>query len=102
MILLAGGGSQFEVGFSIPASTVVPLGGVGLSLGLGIIAAGFLLHEVEAYRRSAGMAIVILAALSTLSGGGFIVGLALAVLGGCLAMFLQPIPLYRPSTSWHG
>ncbi|HYA10970.1 MAG TPA: hypothetical protein VEH10_04810 [Thermoplasmata archaeon] len=96
MLLLGGGGAVFQVGFAVPPSDAVELGGIGATLGLGIVGVGFFLHETEGHRKGGGVATVVLGALSIVSGGGFLIGLGLTVAGGLIAAFSKPTPLYHP------
>ena len=95
MILLGGGGSAFSVGFPLPAAEAVQLGGIGVTVGLVIVAVGFFVHETEGHRTSAGVTTVVLGVVSLASGGGFLMGSALSVAGGLISIVSKPTPLYH-------
>jgi len=110
LALLAGGTEPISVLPPVSSSVLPPLGGVGVSAGIGLIAAGFLMQENLGQRVAGGVALVALGVVSLLSGGGFLIGAALAIGGGLLAILREPLPLYavpvsatdRPRDGPHG
>lgn len=92
-MLLAGGGTAFEVGYPLPPPDLAALGGVGLAAGLGVVAVGFALHEAPEPRTAAGSVLVGLAVVGLAGGGGFLLGSALAIVGGLLAIFGRSPPI---------
>lgn len=100
-MLLLGGGSTFQFGIPVLSGEAAQLGPLGVALGLGIVAVGFFLHESDARRRGPGFVVVVLACLSALAGGGFTIGLVLAVSGGLIAILAEPTPLYHPGRQGH-
>lgn len=64
-----------------------PLGGLGITLGLILLGLGLVLRFGWDHRRTeTGILVLILAAASLASGGGFLVGMALCLTGGLLAV----------------
>lgn len=100
LALLAGGTEPVAV-FAPPVSSELPsLGGVGVAVGIGVVALGFFLQENVDGRLGAGTVLVVLGAISLVSGGGFVVGFVLAVAGGLLAAARRPTPLYHHPGEW--
>ena len=95
LIFVAGGANTFRFAITPASSAAVQLGGIGVALGIGILATGFVLHENLAQRRSAGALLLVLGTLSLLSGGGFLVGLGATVVGGLIAVLRRPPPFHR-------
>lgn len=103
MVLLAGGGTAFEFGPSLPAADLSQLGAYEVTVGLVVIGIGFLLHEVGTHRRALGAVLIGLGVISAAGGGGFLLGLALSISGGGIAMLGRPVPLFRaPHGTGHG
>jgi len=96
MLLLGGGGTAFQVGLVLPPSETVQLGGVGVTVGLGIVAVGFFLHETQGARKGIGVVTLALGAVSLVSGGGFLIGTVLTVAGGLIVILGKPTPLFHP------
>jgi len=92
LVILAGGSGVLPAGWT-PGAASTQLGGLGVTLGCALLAAGFLLHENRSYHRGIGLAIVVLSVASVLGGAGFWGGLALGVVGGLVAMLRPPVPL---------
>lgn len=90
LLILGAGPTAFTVGYAIPPAFADELGGVGVALGVAILAVGFLLHENLDQRRSASMILLVLAVASLLSGGGFLVGFALSTTGALVALLHRP------------
>jgi hypothetical protein len=93
LVLLAGGGTAFEVGYPLPPPDLVALGGVGLAAGLAVVAVGFALHEAPEPRRGAGSVLVGLAVVGLAGGGGFLLGSGLVIAGGLLVIFGRTPPI---------
>lgn len=102
LVLLTGAGSAFSVGVALAPSLATQFGGVGVTLGIGIVAAGFALHENPGSRRQVGVVTVVLGLLSLVAGGGFLLGLGLSVAGGLMAAFRRPFSLYQTGASTTG
>ena len=96
MLLVGSAGTTFDFGLPIPADAAAQLGGVGVALGLGIVGVGFVLHETQGSRRGVGLVIVVLGAGALAAGGGFLLGSVLTVVGGLIALFARPTPLFHP------
>jgi hypothetical protein len=94
LALLAGGTEPFTVGVAAGPSQTAEFGGVGVAVGIGIVAAGFAVQENVRHRVGVGIALLTLAGISTLSGGGFALGLALSLAGGLVALVVVPTTLY--------
>ena len=94
LALLAGGTEPVSVLPSVSSAALPPLGGIGVAAGIGLVAAGFSLQENPGQRRAVGVALVVLGGISIASGGGFLVGSALAIAGGLVAYLREPMPLY--------
>lgn len=92
LVILAGGSGAIPASWT-PGADATQLGGLGVTLGSALLAAGFLLHENRSYRREIGATIVVLSGASVLGGAGFWAGLVLGVAGGLLAMLRPPLPL---------
>lgn len=95
LALLAGGTAPYSVGISTTVSESAGLGGLGVAVGIGIVAAGFAVQENVAHRIGVGVVLLVLGSLSVLSGGGFGFGLGLAVAGGLISILLRPTNLYE-------
>lgn len=95
LVLIGAGSGAFGVGYLLPASDAPQLGGLGLALGVGIVATAFLFHENVGQRRRAGVVLLGLSAASLACGGGFLVGFALTF-GGALLGLLRSPPLLYP------
>lgn len=101
MLLLGGGAAAFEFVVPLPPGDSAQLGSLGVTLGLVIVGVGFFLHETVGHRKSAGLVTLVLGALSVVSGGGFLIGLGLTVVGGLIAALGRPTPLYHPGHYAH-
>jgi hypothetical protein len=97
LVILAGGNGAVPASWALGA-TATQLGGVGMTAGIGVLAAGFLLHENRSFRREIGGAIIVLSAGSVFGGAGFWIGMALGVVGGVLAIVRPTRPLMAGPT----
>jgi len=94
LALLAGGSEPLSILPAVSSSALPPLGGIGVAAGIGVVAVGFSLQENLRHRVGVGIAAIALGALALASGGGFVVGSVLAIAGGLVAIFREPVPLY--------
>ncbi len=92
--LLAGGSEPFGVGIPTTSASAGEFGGLGLATGVAIVAVLFALHENPGQRLAVGLLLIVLGALSAVSGGGFVAGLALTVVAGLEAVLHGPSSLY--------
>jgi Family of unknown function (DUF6114)/zinc-ribbon domain len=76
----------------VPGATalVISLGALAVVFGLGIILLGFRLKSRPASARTSGVIILVLSLVSIIGGGGFFIGLILALIGGILAITWRP------------
>jgi hypothetical protein len=91
-----------------PSVGVWPLvaGVVGLGLGVGIVWVGFRLLRSPPFlgetERARGVAVLVLGIASVISGGGFVLGLALCVWGGIRAIAWSPRPPFSVIAQGYG
>lgn len=99
LALLAGGTEPWGV-LPVGGSAALPsLGGIGVAAGIGVVAAGFAMQENVEHRVGVGGALVVLGAIALVGGGGFLIGSALSIAGGLIAVFRKPLPLYALPTT---
>lgn len=93
-VLLAGGSEPFGLALPANPAQAEELGGIGLAIGVAVVAVLFGLQENLGQRFTAGLLLVVLGLASVVSGGGFGVGLLLTVLAGVGAVARPPSTLY--------
>lgn len=86
-----------KFGFKDFIQFMAPYGYIWLTLGIGIFIATILLHIKSKYNLLWGGVIIALSGISTVIGGGFIVGLILGVLGGLLSIIEKKVETFKAS-----
>ena len=88
-LVAAAGGLASSLGLA-GGGLIEGLGAVGAFFGLLLIVVAILLVVTPDHHLALGVAILIFSLLSIVSGGGFIIGLILGVIGGILGIIFQP------------
>ena len=63
---------------------------VGLTCGVPVLLGAIMLHSETAKKKAWGIMIMVFSILSVVTGGGFIIGFILGIIGGALALSLKP------------
>jgi len=88
LVLLAVG-SVVSVVSSPAGLAVSALGVVGILLGVALGGMAYVLYRYPGSSRVAGVAAMLLAFVSQFTGGGFLLGLLLGIIGGIVAIFFE-------------
>ena len=93
-ILLAVVGSAIAIGGLAGSGTaggiVSAIGAIGVIFGLIIIIGGVMMYQKPQSHTMWGVIVLILSLISIITGGGFIIGLILGLIGGILALVFKP------------
>lgn len=92
--LLVVNSAAVHAGYDVAAGQGANYGWAGISLGVLVMALATIAWIDLRHIVQTGLLIVLLALLSLISGGGFLVGTGLAVAGGLMAMSWEPGPAY--------
>jgi len=81
---------------------LVRLAAVGLIFGVLVVLGAILLHTEPANKKAWGIIVLVFSIPSVITGGGFIIGFILGIIGGESALSARSIEKNRAAWSWKG